>query len=302
MGIEQIGFVGATGLMGHGMAGSILRAGFPLAYVLRRDNDERVADLDAAGATRLPGYAELGAECDLVVLCVTASADVREVVMGLLTAPREGLIIVDCSTVEPALTRELAQVAAAKGVRYADAPLTQGPAQAEAGTLNVIVGADHDLYAEIEPVLQAMASNILHAGGIGNGHALKLINNFVMQATNAMLAEAFGTAAKVGLDPSLVEEILALGKYDNAVLHLVAKTLHGTFDAQAFLLDNAKKDVRYYTQMAAESGCMAGIGSATLNAFQAASNLGFGQEFVPSLVKAQAVLNDVTIRTEKEQS
>lgn len=291
--------------MGHGMAGSILRAGFPLAFVLRSDKTERVEDLIAAGAERLDSYAELGAECDVVVICVTASQDVRDVVAGengLLSRPREGLIVVDSSTVEPSVTYELAAQAAEKGVRYADAPLTQGPAQAEEGKLNTIVGADDALYAEIEPVLAAFAINIVRAGALGNGHALKLINNFVMQTTNAMLSEAFGTAAKVGMDPGLVEKILSLGKFDNGVLHLMAKTLDGEFGAQAFQLDNAMKDVRYYTRMAGDVGASVPIGSTALAVFQQASNLGFGQEFTPSLVKAQAVLNDVTIRSEKEQA
>lgn len=299
---RQIGFVGVTGMMGHGMAGSLLRAGFPLAYALRSEATDRVADLDAAGAIRLDSYAALGAASDVVVICVTASEDVVQVVEGLLERPREGLVIVDSSTVEPTVTRALAAVAATKGVRYADAPLTQGPAQAEAGTLNVIVGADDALFAEIEPVLSAFAAHIVRAGSLGHGHALKLINNFVMQATGATLAEAFGTAAKVGMDPQLVEEILSLGKFENGLLHLLARTLHGDFGAQRFLLDNAKKDVRYYTRMAGEAGAVTGMGSAALGVLQTASNLGFGGEFTPSVVKAQAILNDSEIRTEKERA
>lgn len=294
----HIGFVGATGLMGHGMAGSILRAGFPLAYVLRSSNSEKVADLDAAGAERLDSYAELGAASDVVLICVTASEDVEQVVAGengLLTRPREGLVIVDSSTVEPSVTHRLAALAADAGVRYADAPLTQGPPQAETGELNMMVGADDEVFARIEPVLAACAANIVRAGALGNGHALKLINNFVMQATNVLLAEAFGTAAKVGMDPKLVQRILSLGRFDNGVLALMGQTLDGDFGGQQFQLDNAKKDVRYYTRMAGEAGCVATMGGAAFNALQAASNLGFGAEFTPSVVKAVAVLNDVDI-------
>lgn len=133
----QVGFVGVTGLMGHGMAGNILAAGLPLAYTLRKPS-ERVADLAAAGAVRVENPAALGRACDVVVLCVTSSADVEEVVTALLTAPREGLVVVDTSTSEPSVTRRLAADCAEKGVRFVDAPVTRGPAEAEAGTLNVM--------------------------------------------------------------------------------------------------------------------------------------------------------------------
>ncbi len=295
--MTRVGFVGATGLMGHGIARNIQRAGFPLAFTVRRPS-ERVADLVAGGAEEVGTLAELGTTSDVVVLCVTSSADVEAVVLGdggLLTDPRPGLVIVDTSTSEPSSTRRLAAVCAARGVGFVDAPLTLGPAEAEAGTLNVIVGADDALFAVVRPVLEAFAGRILRPGGTGAGHTLKLINNFVIQAIATSLAEGFAVAATSGLDPRDVETILGFGTADSRLLHLMGRALDGDYAGMVFQLDNARKDVRYYTRLAGEAGVPVPVGDAVHEALGIASALGFGGEYVPSLVKAQAVLNRVEI-------
>lgn len=119
---KQIGFVGASGLMGHGLAKNIVSKGFPLAYTVRNRVPE---GLDELGATRVADYAELGRVSDVVVICVTSALDVEAVVTELLTEPKPGLIIMDASTSEPAMTYALAEKAATKDVRFADIPLTR---------------------------------------------------------------------------------------------------------------------------------------------------------------------------------
>lgn len=290
----RIGIVGATGLMGHGMARNILAAGLPLAYTLRTPS-ERVADLAAAGAEQAADNAALGSACDVVVLSLTSSADVEEVFSALLTAPREGLVVVDTSTSEPSVTRRLALAGAAHGVRLVDAPVTRGPAEAEAGTLNVMVGADDAAYEQVRPVIEAIAGRILRTGETGTAHTLKLLNNFVIQAITTSLAEAFAVAAKAGMDPRLVEEILGMGVAESALLHLMGRALDGDHSGMVFALDNARKDVRYYTRLAGDNAVPAPVGDGVHEALGIASALGFGGEYVPALVKAQAVLNGVEI-------
>lgn len=290
----RIGFVGATGLMGHGMAKNILAAGLPLAYTLRQPSD-RVADLAEAGAELVEDNAALGSACDVVVLCVTASADVGEVTAALLTAPRAGLAIVDTSTSEPSVTLRLAEQCAAKGVRFVDAPVTRGPAEAEAGTLNVMVGADDATFEQVRPVIEAISERILRTGSTGTAHTLKLLNNFVIQAITTSLAEAFAVAAKSGMDPRLVEEILGLGVAESKLLHLMGRALDGDTGGMVFALDNARKDVRYYTRLAGDNAVPVPVGDGVHEALGIASALGFGAEYVPALVLAQAKLNGVAI-------
>lgn len=292
--MTTVGFVGATGLMGHGMAKNIAQAGFPLRYTLRNPSD-RVADLVALGAERLSDHAALGRACDVVVVCVTSSADVEEVVRGLLTEPRAGLVIVDSSTSEPSSTKQLAALARPRGVGYVDAPLAKGPAAAEAGELNTMVGGDDADVEKALPVIQAYAGYVLRTGALGTAHTLKLINNTVVQSFCHSLAEGFAVAAKAGLDPKLLEQILGSGGMESAFLHAIANGLDGDNSGMEFYIDNARKDVRYYNRLAGELGVVTPVGSATLQSLATASALGFGQEFVPAIVKAQAMLNHVEL-------
>lgn len=284
---SRIGFVGASGLMGHGMAKNLLANGFPLAYTVNRRDP---ADLAEAGATRAADNAELGRACDVVFVCVTAATDVEAVVTGaggLLTDPREGLIIVDSSTSEPTTTRRLAELCADRGVRFVDAPLTRGPAEAEAGTLNIIVGADGEVLELLRPLLDACAENVIHAGPTGAGHTVKLLNNFVIQAQATALAEAFAIATRAGADPQTLVDVLSVGMANNGLLRIMERTLGGEYAAMVFELDNARKDVRYYTRLAGDLGHPVTVGDGVHEALALASALGFGGEYVPSLVQAQ---------------
>ena len=138
-----VGYIGASGLMGHGMAKNLLAKGQKLAITVHKQRD-RVKDLLDAGATLADNAAALGASCDIVLICVTGSPQVEAVVAGpdgLLSNPKAGLIIVDCSTSEPHSTTHLRELAHSKGVVFVDAPLARSPVEAEAGRLNIMVGA-----------------------------------------------------------------------------------------------------------------------------------------------------------------
>lgn len=295
--MTTVGMIGATGLMGHGMARNIVTKGFDLCFTLRRPS-EKVADLVAAGARQVTDNDALGRECDVVVICVTSSADVEQVVLGdrgLLSDPRPGLVIVDASTAEPGSTRRLAEAAAARGVGFVDAPVTRGPQEAEDGTLNVLLGGTPESRARVRPVLETYAQYILETGDIGTAHTLKLINNTVIQSFFAALSEGFGLAAKSGMDPKLVEEILSRGNMANGFIPQAAGALDGDYGRMKFGLANAAKDVRYYTRLAGELGYVAPMGAATHEVLAVAVAQGFGDEFVPSIVKSQAQLNGVRL-------
>lgn len=291
-----VGFVGASGLMGHGMAKNLLKAGFALSYSVHHT---RPADLDELGARQAESVAELGRTCDVVFVCVTASPDVDRVITGengLLTDPKPGLIVVDSSTSEPLETRRLGAVCAARGVTLVDAPLTRSADDAERGTLNTLVGATDETLAKIRPLLDAFSENVLHRGELGAAHIIKLLNNFVFQAHAQSYAEAFAVAAAAGVDPGKLTDVLSLGAANSGVLEIMDKTLEGKYDGMQFALDNARKDVRYYTRLAADLSVPSTIGDGVRETLDIASALGFGDKFYPSTVEAQAKLNNVTIR------
>jgi 3-hydroxyisobutyrate dehydrogenase-like beta-hydroxyacid dehydrogenase len=290
--MATIGFIGASGLMGHGMAKNLLAKGHALALTVHR-NRERVADLLAAGALEKKTPAELAAASEIVFLCVTGSPQVEaslEGPSGLLAGARPGLVVVDCSTSEPDSTARLREVAAKADVTLVDAPLARTPIEAEAGKLNVMVGADGATFARIEPVLRAFAENVFHVGAPGAGHIVKLLNNFIAQAICTATAEAFAVGQRAGIDPQKLVDIVSVGAVNSGLFQMMSKTLQGDLGALRFELDNARKDVRYYTHLAEGLAIPTVVGEAVHQSLVLASALGYGKKFVPSLVQAQEQL------------
>ena len=196
----RIGFIG-IGLMGHGIAKNLVTKGFPLTVRVNR-NRGPLEDLLAAGAREVKTNADVARDADIVFLCVTGAPQVEEIVNGrdgIASVARNGLIVVDTSTSEPATTAKMRDALATAGVRFVDAPLARTPVEAEQGRLNIMVGADDATFAELKPVLAAFCENIIHAGPAGHGIVLKLINNFIAQAIATATAEALAAAAKSGL-------------------------------------------------------------------------------------------------------
>ncbi len=292
----NIGFVGASGLMGHGMARHLQAKGHTLMLTVHQ-RLERVSDLLAAGATVGTG-AQLAASSDIVFICVTGSPQVEAVIQGphgLLAGATDGLVIVDCSTSEPASTAHLRKLCAERGVTLVDAPLSRTPVEAEAGRLNVMVGAEPDVYARLEPVIRCFAENVFHMGGPGAGHTIKLLNNFVAQAICTATAEAFAVGQRAGIDLHKFVELVSLGPVNCGLFQAMGKTLLGDMKGLLFELDNARKDVRYYTHLAEGLAIPTVMGEAVHQSLAIASALGHGKKFVPSLVEAQEQLSGATI-------
>jgi 3-hydroxyisobutyrate dehydrogenase-like beta-hydroxyacid dehydrogenase len=295
--MAKIGFIGASGLMGHGMAKNLLAKGHQLSLTVHR-NRERVADLLAAGATEAPHAKALAAGSEIVFVCVTGSPQVEACVVGddgLLGGAPQGLVIVDCSTSEPASTAALRERCAAGGVTFVDAPLSRTPVEAEAGRLNVMVGADDAVFAKLEPVMRGFAENVLHVGGPGAGHTIKLLNNFIAQAVCTATAEAFAVGQRAGVDVRRLVELVSAGPINNGLFQAMAKTLQGQMDGLKFELDNARKDLRYYTHLAESVAAPSVVGEAVHQSLCIASALGFGKKLVPSLVEAQEKLTGATL-------
>ncbi|MCA3252140.1 MAG: NAD(P)-dependent oxidoreductase [Pseudomonadota bacterium] len=293
----RIGFIGASGLMGHGMARNLLAKGHELVITVHR-NRERVGDLLAAGAAEAADPAALAAECEVVLLCVTGSPQVEAVMLdarGVLAGARAGLVVVDTSTSEPASTEVLRGRAAAAGVTFVDAPLARTPVEAEAGRLNVMVGAEPAVFERLQPVLRCFAENVFHVGGPGAGHVIKLLNNFIAQSICTATAEAFAVGQRAGIDPRKLVELVGAGPVNNGLFQAMAKTLGGQMDGLKFELDNARKDVRYYTHLAEGLGIPTVVGEAVHQSLALASALGHGRKFVPSLVEAQEQLAGVKL-------
>ena len=294
----RIGFIG-LGLMGHGMAKNLVTKGFPLTVRVNR-NRKPLEDILAAGAKEVSTNADVARASDIVFLCVTGAPQVEEIVLGvdgLAAGAREGLIVVDTSTSEPATTAKMRETLAAKGIAFVDAPLARTPLEAEQGRLNIMVGADDAMFAKLKPVIAAFAENIIHAGPPGHGIVLKLINNFIAQAICTASAEALATAAKSGLSIRKLHEVISAGGVNSGVFQMVVGKLleSGSLVGMKFTLANASKDLRYYTHLTESLGLPSIVGEAVHQSLVTANALGFGEKYVPSLIEAQEKLNNLPI-------
>lgn len=294
---SRVGLIG-IGLMGHGMAKNIAAKGFPLTFLRRRNLPDAGNDLVELGSKSAETPREIAVASDVVILCVTGSPDVESLCFGangIAEAARAGLIVVDTSTAEPTSTASLRERFAALGVEFVDAPLARTPVEAELGKLNTMVGATDDSFAKIEPVLKAYCENIFHVGPPGAGHKIKLMNNFIAQAICAATAEAFAAAVKSGVDPKQLVRVVSAGGVNSGLFQAMAKTLDGDMGGLKFQLDNARKDLRYYTHFTESMPLVSWMGEAVHQTLVQACAMGLGDGMVAELVTAAERVNGVKI-------
>ena len=290
---QVIGFIG-VGLMGAGMAKNIVTKGHPLV-VMGHKNREPIERLKALGATEAQSARELAAQCDIVHLCVTGSPQVEALMNGpdgLIAGGKKGLIIIDCSTSNPVSTKQMAALAESHGMHFIDAPLGRTPAEAEAGTLDAMVGASPELFNAVKPVIECWAGNIVHLGPVGLGHTMKLINNFVAMGYAALFSEALAIARKAGLSQDQFHSVIGSGRMRSPFYDTFMKwTMNGDENAHKFTITNAHKDMRYLSSLATDIGALHPIQSMVKNSFAAMEAQGEGQLFVPMLAAFGAEQN-----------
>lgn len=293
----RIGFVG-VGLMGHGMAKNLVEKGFPLKVMAHR-NRKPVDDLRKRGAKEATSVANLVDATDIIILCVTGTPQVEDLVYrkdGLLALARKGTIIIDTSTSEPASTAKIYADFKKKGITFVDAPLARTPVEAEQGRLNTLVGADAKTFKAIKPVLEAYCENIFHIGPSCAGHKIKLINNFFAIGTMALIAEAYTTCVKVGLDPKKFVELVGKGAVNSNMFQMVAGgAAEGDFTRMKFAIANGYKDATYYNRMIDEEQIVGPLAATVQQSLKHANALGFGEDFMPALIKAQCKVNNTEI-------
>ena len=214
----RVGFCG-MGTMGAAMAANVARAGFPLTVWNRTPGR---AELPMSlGATEVATPRELAAASDVVVVCVSDSPDVEQVLFGVDGAAEgaaAGSLVIDCSTISPAVTRDLGGRLARQGVAMVDAPVSGGSEGAQKGTLTIMVGGAPDDVERARPVLASMGANITHMGPIGAGQATKAVNQVILCGSYLGVAEGIVLAIKSGLDPEQVVGALSGGAARSWVL------------------------------------------------------------------------------------
>lgn len=293
---ERIGFIG-LGFMGHGIAKNLIQKGHPLTIMGHR-NRAPIESLKALGAAEVTDLKSLGQASDIVHICAPGSPEVEQIVEGLLQGLAKDTIIVDCSTSDPVSTSKLAEKAAMQGVAFADAPLGGTPQQAEAGTLGAMVGASDETFERLEPVLACWAASIVHIGPAGDGHRMKLLNNFLAAGYGALFSEALALGQKVGITPEKFDSVIRGGRMDSGFYQtFMGYVIEGNRESHKFTLTNALKDMRYLESMADSVALSNPMGNAVKNSYAlAVANGGGGAEnYLPHLVDFIATLNGTKV-------
>ena len=296
----RVGFIG-LGLMGLPMSLNVLKAGFPL--VVWNRTRSKAAPLVDAGAELGRSPADLASRSDVVITIVSDSPDVEQVVVGhdgVLHGARPGSVVVDMSTISPAVTRSLAQRLGERGVEMLDAPVSGGTTGAQNATLSIMVGGKREVLDRSTPVLQAMGKRITHCGPNGMGQVAKLVNQIMVAGTLAAVCEGLVFGAKEGVDLQAVHQALSGGAANSWQLeNLGPRILKGDF-APGFMVKLLQKDLRLVNQAAAEAGLPLFTTPLVQQLLRAVERMGFGEEGTQAYVKALEAMAGVQARQSPE--
>ena len=250
--MEPIGYVG-LGIMGLPMARNLLAAGRPVVAWNRSPG--RLAQAVGAGAEAAGSAAEVAAGAAVVILCVTASADVEEVVLGpggVAEGLRPGAVVIDMSTIAPSVTRQLAEAVAERGATWLDAPVSGGEQGAEGGTLSIMVGGPAEALERVRPLLEVLGSTITHCGPVGAGQTVKLCNQVAVCLNNLAMAEALLLCAGSGVDPSVMLAAITRGAAGSWQLSNLGPRVVERDFAPGFKVALQQKDLRLALEAAEE--------------------------------------------------
>ena len=280
--MTQLGFIG-LGKMGRPMAANLCRKG---ASVLAYDVVPAAVDaLVALGATAGASIADVAARSDITFTMLPDSAVVETVVREVLSHAKPGSIIVDMSTIDPRVTDRLAAAASAKNVSFVDAPVGRLVSHAERGEALLMVGADDDTFARVQPFLAMMGTTIHHCGGVGTGMRTKLVNNFLAIVSCQMNAEAIALSQRFGLSLEKTLDVIHGTTATNGQLKLAwaTKVLKGDIEP-GFTIDLAHKDLSLIVDAANAERVPVTIATVAREAYSAARAQGHGAKDFSAMV------------------
>lgn len=290
--MANIGFIG-LGNMGGPMAENLLKAGHAVkVFDLSAD---AVATAVKAGATKAENVADAARDVSFVVTVLPAGKHVLSVYDGpdgVVANAAAGTILIDSSTIEVDAARKAAELAKANGLGVVDAPISGGTAGAAAGTLTFMVGGSESDFASVEPILDAMGSNIIHAGDNGAGQAAKICNNMVLGVNMIAVSEAFMLAKRLGLDAQKLFDISskasgqcwALTSYCPVPGPVPTSPANREYQA-GFAVDMMLKDLKLAQQASATSGATTPMGALAESLYALYSNGGNGGMDFSAIVK-----------------
>jgi 3-hydroxyisobutyrate dehydrogenase len=282
--MQRVALLG-LGTMGAGMAANWLAKGFALSVWNRTPAKAQALASKGAKAAATPCEAAAGADC---IFAMVADDDASRSVWlgadGALAGAKPGAVVVESSTLTPDWVRELAGHARAKGCGFLDAPVGGSRLAAASGELRLFVGGDAATLDKVRPALIAIGSKIDLLGPAGAGATWKLINNQLIAAQIAALAEALDVARKAGFRPVQISSLILNGAALSPIVKLkLPSMLAGDFEPTDFALHLMLKDARYATALAQSLGAPADMISGAVEAFARAEAKGFGAKDIAAV-------------------
>ena len=236
----KIGLIG-LGIMGKPMAKNLLKAGYEL-WVNNRSQGpmEELAACGAHAATRK----ELAENAEVIITMLPNGPQVREVILGdVIKDMRPGQIFIDCSSISPVVSKEIAAALAEKSVEMLDAPVSGGEPKAIDGTLSFMVGGKQAVFDRCKDILGAMGASVTRCGEVGAGNTTKLANQIIVACNIQAVAEAFTLAQKAGVDPEVVYKAIRGGLAGSTVLDAKGPMMIAGNDKPGFKIDLHIKDL-----------------------------------------------------------
>ena len=292
---ETIGFIG-LGAMGGGMARNLLKAGNGL--VVNVIDSTKVVAMVAAGAKTAATAAEVARQSVRTITMVETTAQTEDVVLGtngIIAGAARGHIVAMMSTIDPNAAKQICDRLRQAGIAMLDAPVSGGSTRAASGELSVIAGGEAATFESCGAMFKAMSTHQFHVGGIGQGLALKLVNNMLIQVNTVAIAEAFVMGAKAGLDPKVMYDVIKVSTGASFALdYRVPRMIAGDFKPGG-TVDISYKDQELETAFAKSLGVPLLLANVSQQVYQMARAQGLAKEDGASVVKIYERMAGVTL-------
>ena len=292
----RIGFIG-LGAMGGAMALNLLKNDFSLV----------VHDLDAAkvdalvrrGAAKGDSAEAIAATTTRTIVMVETTAQAESVIAGIRRGAKRGHIVACMSTIDPLVARRLAGELEADGIAMVDAPVSGGTERAQSGELSIIVGGAVSTVDACRDLFQAMGARVFHVGGLGQGLAMKLVNNMLIQVNTVAVAEALVLGVKAGLDPQTIYDVVRVSTGNSVAFESRAPRMLARNFAPGGTVDISFKDQELETAFAKQLGVPVLLANVTQQVYQMARAAGLNKEDGSAVVKIFERLAGVTVGKER---
>ena len=299
--MEKIGFIG-LGAMGGPMAKNLARKGYRL--VVYDLVGERMDPLKTLGAELAASCREVAERCPVVITMLVSSPHVEAAVLGkdgVIEGIRPGSVLIDMSTIAPAMTRKVGGELAKTTVEMLDAPVARGVKAATEGTLAIFVGGKKAVFEKCQDILKAMGTDVSYVGGLGCGEMVKLINQLILSVNVATIAEGLVLGVKGGVEPEVLVEVLGKGSASSFALqnHFKNFVLQGNFGENIFPTDYILKDLGLILETGKEQQVPLLLSALANQLYEFTRASGWSKNYFPVVVRLLEKAAGVEVRGRK---